>query len=320
MKKISILIILLPLFLNISAQEENNIHEEEITLQTDTGNLYGTLTLADTNQTTPLVIIIAGSGPTDRNGNNYAGLKTNAYKMLAHDLALHEISSFRFDKRGVAQSKSAAKSEKDLRFETYIQDVKDWIDLLKKDKRFSAIFILGHSEGSLIGMIAIENRRDISGYISIAGAGKPIDKIIHEQLKGKLSPELMAESDKILDSLKAGKTVSNINMMLWSLYRPSVQPYMISWLKYNPQVEIKKILVPVLIIQGTSDTQVSTEDAELLKNAKPDAKLVIIENMNHVLKEVRSPEENTASYKNPEIPLQKKLIEELVNFIQTNIK
>jgi pimeloyl-ACP methyl ester carboxylesterase len=237
--------------------------------------------------------------------------------MLAESFAGNGISTLRFDKRGIAKSKSAMTSESDLRFDTYINDALEWINLLQKDKRFSKIIVLGHSEGSLIGIVAAEQSAAVSGLISVAGAGSPIDTILHSQLKTQLSPQLLDESVKILDTLRQGKTVSKMNPVLLSLFRPSVQPYMISWIKYDPAAEIKKLRIPVLIIQGSTDIQVSIKDARLLSAAKPDAKLLIIDNMNHIMKQAEADRQNNiATYSNPELPLKQGLVEELVSFIK----
>lgn len=290
--------------------------ESEMILKTSTGDIYGTLTVPDHVKISPIVLIIPGSGPTDRDCNSAVGIKTNAYKMLADSFANNGISTLRFDKRGIGQSKPAMTSESDLRFETYINDVVAWISLLKTDPRFSKVILLGHSEGSLIGMVAAE-QTDIAAFVSIAGAGKPADQILKDQLKTKLPPALMDQSNKILDSLKMGLTVSKVDPSLVSLYRPSVQPYMISWMKYDPAKEISKLKIPVLIIQGTTDIQVSVDDAKLLSEAKPDAKLLIIENMNHVLKDCDSDlQKNIATYKNPDLPLKQGLVDDIVSFIE----
>lgn len=316
MKKLIITLFIGTIGLFANAQKSTVSSETDRILKTATGNIYGTLTIADNSKATPVVLIIAGSGPTDRDGNSSMGLQTNAYKMLAQDLAKNGISSLRFDKRGIGQSKAAMSSEHDLRLETYIKDVTNWISMLKADKRFSSIIVLGHSEGSLIGMMAAGQAK-VAGFISIAGVGKSADKILKEQLKDKLPLSLLQESNSILDSLKAGKTVAKVSPSLASLYRPSVQPYMISWMKYDPAKEISKLKMPVLIIQGTTDLQVTVGDAKLLSTAKPDAKLLIMDNMNHVLKEAEADvQKNMASYQNPALPLKTGLTEEIIQFIK----
>jgi pimeloyl-ACP methyl ester carboxylesterase len=206
-------------------------------------------------------------------------------------------------------------SESEIRLETYIKDVVSFINKFKTDKRFSKIILLGHSEGSLIGIIAAE-QTNVSAFISIAGAGQSGDIILQDQLKNKLPFQLLTESNKILDSLKAGKTVSNVSSDLFSLYRPGIQPYLISWIKYNPAKELSKLKIPVLIIQGTTDIQVSVSEAKILHASKPDAKLLIIINMNHILKESEiDSKKNIATYNNPDLPLKPGLMEGIVNFI-----
>lgn len=292
--------------------------ESGIGLKTGTGDIYGTLTLPSITQKPPVVLIITGSGPTDRDGNSPMGLKTNAYKMLAAKLAEKGISSVRFDKRGIGESKSAMKSESELRFETYIDDVVSWINLLKSDKRFSQIILLGHSEGSLIGIVAAE-KTAVSALVSLAGVGRPADKVLEDQLKTKLPPPLLLESNRILDSLRNGKMASKVDQSLFALYSPGVQPYLISWIKYDPSKEISKLKIPVLIIQGSNDLQATVEDAKMLSASKPDSKLLIIENMNHVVKECGSDlQKNVATYNNPDLPLKAGLVDEIVSFIKNH--
>ena len=319
MQKLLITIIISTLVGGLNAQDNNNsvYTATEIVLGTSTGQIFGTLVVPVNVKKSPVVLIIAGSGPTDRNGNSPLGVQANTYRMISENLAENGIASLRFDKRGIAQSRPAMTAESDLRFETYINDVNAWISLLKSDKQFSSIIILGHSEGSLIGMVAAEQSK-VNGYISASGSGRAADLLIKEQLENKLPPQLMDESDKILDSLKAGKTVSKVNPVLASLYRPSVQPYMISWLRYDPVKVIAKQKIPVLIVQGTTDLQVPVKDANLLSAAKPDAKLLVIENMNHVLKESdMDQQKNIETYKNPDLKLKSGLAEGIVSFIKS---
>ena len=207
--------------------------EAPIVLETKTGTIKGTIIVADTTKKTPIVIIIAGSGPTDRNGNNPM-MVNNSLKMLAERLAEQGIASLRFDKRGIAESKNANVDESELRFENYVDDVKAWSELLKKDRRFSDLIILGHSEGSLIGIIASQDKQ-VDKFISIAGAGFPASDILLKQLKEQ-SPLAYQMSKPIIDKLEKGETIDNAPEMLYALFRPSVQPYLISWFKYNPQV------------------------------------------------------------------------------------
>jgi pimeloyl-ACP methyl ester carboxylesterase len=287
--------------------------DTDISLVTTTGKIEGSLVYPEIKQKIPVVLIIAGSGPTDRNGNNPM-MKNNSLKMLAEALAANGIASLRFDKRGVAKSASAAVDESDLRFETMINDVEGWIDLLSKDNRFSEITVLGHSEGSTIGMLASQ-RSEVKKYISLAGPGVMASNKIKEQLAVQ-APFIMEQAGPILDSLAAGHIVKEVPPMLLSIARPSLQPYIISWFKYDPQVEIAKLDKPILVIQGTTDIQVSIDDADKLKKANSKAQLEIIENMNHVLKEIGEDKAvNMQSYNNPELPLKNGLVDIVVEFV-----
>ena len=281
--------------------------ELDQTLQTSTGELSGTLTVPILKGTFPVALIIAGSGPTDRNGNN-AQMKNNSLQMLAHELAAQGIASLRYDKRGIGKSASAMISEELLRFENYVEDAKDWATQLKTDPRFNKLIIIGHSEGSLIGMLACEQA---DAFVSLAGAGRPIDVILKEQLTEQLSGQkkLLRAANEGLSKLKEGKLVKDAPVELFGLFRPSVQPYITSWMKYDPAVEIAKLEIPIVIIQGSTDLQVKEEDARMLFMAHPlDSRLIIIEEMNHVLKIAPADRlKNIETYSKPELPLAEEL-------------
>jgi pimeloyl-ACP methyl ester carboxylesterase len=300
------------LFNNVIAFNGNkNTQDSTVVLSTKTGDIFGTVCLPMSFYKGPVVLIIAGSGPTDRNGNS-TFTKNNNLKFIAQNLADSGIASLRFDKRGIGQSAAAMKSERDLIFEDYISDVKQWIIFLQKDTRFTKIIIAGHSEGSLIGMVAAT---EADKYISISGAGEPIAFTLKKQLKTQ--PDTIKKlSNTIIDSLSEGHEVKNVPLLLFSLFRPSVQPYLISWFKYNPVAEIAKLKIPVLIIQGDKDLQVSEENAHQLHEACPNSKLVVLQNMNHVLKTVSDEKDNSKSYKDADRPLHPELIREMVSFIK----
>ena len=269
-------------FLFITGLLSAQLEEKPITLATETGNIQGAMLLPEHFNKIPVVLIIAGSGPTDRNGNNPM-MKNNSLKMLAEGLGNHGIASVRFDKRGIAESTAAGLKESDLKFETYIEDVKDWIDLLEKNDSFSAIVVLGHSEGSLIGMIASQNKT-VDKFISVAGVGEPAAKPLERQLRAQPS-FVWEQSAPILRDLEMGKEVDTVPQMLYSLFRPSVQPYLISWFKYNPQAELAKLDIPILLVQGTTDIQVDMQNVEQLHASNPKSEKVILQGMNHILKE-----------------------------------
>ena len=177
------------------------------------------------------------------------------------------------------------------------------------------MIIAGHSEGSLIGMVAAR-KAAAAAYVSIAGIGRPADSVIRAQLMGKLPPDLRETSDKILEALKNGNTINDVPPSLAALYRPSVQPYLISWFRYDPREHLKTLKIPVLIVQGTTDIQVSVDDARALAAAKPDAKLEIIDGMNHVMKKVEADQsKQVASYSDPTLPVDQRLVEAIAAFV-----
>ncbi len=287
--------------------------EESITLSTKTGNIEGTLLFPEKENNIPVALIISGSGPTDRDGNN-PYMKNNSLKMIATGLSEKGIATLRYDKRGIAKSKNAGLKENDLRFENYIDDAKQWVELLKNDIRFNQVVVIGHSEGSLIGMIASQ-QTNVDKYISVAGVGRPAADILRTQLAGQ--PSVVLDTAlPIIDKLEKGDTITEVPQMLNSLFRPSVQPYIISWFRYDPQIEIAKLKISVLIIQGNTDIQVTVSEAKLLKEANPKAELEIIDGMNHILKEVEMDrQKNIQTYSQPDLPLEEGLIDIIFEFI-----
>lgn len=291
---------------------------ETVVLDTPGGKLYGTLELPARGAAPHAVaLIISGSGPTDRNGNSSViPGANNSLRYLAEGLASEGIASLRYDKRGVAESVMAAKSEEDLRFDTYIDDAVLWGQRLRADKRFSSLVVVGHSEGSLIGMVAAR-RLGAEGFVSVAGAGRRADVVILEQMKQQLSPELYAKTEEIFRALAEGRVVADVPDALAPLFRPSVQPYVGSWLKYDPAAEVSKLKVPVLIAQGEHDLQVSVADAKLLSKAQPAARLLLVAGMNHVLKDAPAEaRQQAAAYSDPALPVAPKLLAEVVAFVK----
>ena len=289
--------------------------QEEIVLATANGSLYGTLLVPASSEPVSVILIVAGSGPTDRNCN-VGDKHTNAYKMLAEDLKKAGIATLRYDKRGIGQSDLGVAAESELRFEMYMNDVKEWIDLLARDSRFSNVIVAGHSEGSLLGMIASENNARVAGFISIAGAGRPADVIIKEQL-ANIHPPVRKVMYDMLDTLKKGDTIPHVPPIYYSLFRPGVQPYMISWFRYDPAIEIRKLKIPVLIVQGLTDIQVKEADALELAGALPTAQTKLISKMNHVLKNCDTLDKNIQLpvYNNPDLPLHAELVPAIVDFV-----
>lgn len=298
-----------------------SITSEDVTLKTPTGEIYGTLELPAAKQPVAIALIIAGSGPTDRNGNTPAlPGSNNSLKMLADGLAERGIASLRYDKRGIAASRAAMTTEADLRFNNFIEDADAWIEQLRADKRFSTITVAGHSEGSLIGMVAArEGKAD--AYVSLEGAGRKASDLLAEQMKAQpLPPELLAQIQRILASLSAGTIPppDSVPQGLAALFRPSVMPYLVSWFKYDPGVEIGNLDVPVMIVQGTTDIQTSMTDADALVAGNKSAKFLKVEGMNHILKEVSGDRlAQIPKYSDPSLPVMPLLLDQIAAFIKS---
>lgn len=312
---------LLFLSLRAAAQTEEPLHHKLTAPAGIDLVLDGTLTLpAPLTRKVPVVLLIAGSGPTDRDCNSANGLRTDAFKQLADSLARSGIAVARYDKRGSGTNLKAmrtAQKPETMVFDHYVADAVGFIRQLQADKRFSGVVVAGHSEGSLVGMLAAR-QTSASGLISIAGPGRNIVDVMKEQGRMAGNPAaIQAEVDGALDSLRAGQPVHPKNPLLKAQLAPQTQPYLMSWMAYDPTNAVKMYNGPVLIIQGKKDLQVALADAEALKAARPDAKLVLFDQMNHILKDVRGDDkaENFGTYRNPDLPLSQGLVPAIVQFI-----
>lgn len=273
------------------------------------GDLY------QTKGSKTVILLVAGSGPTDRNGNS-GFVKNNSLKFLAESLVKSGFDVFTYDKRVVYLLKNK-KEIPVLGFRHGVEDIITIVDYLKKDLKYKNIVIAGHSEGALVGMLAAQ--KDVTAYISLAGVGKTIGKILLEQII-KQAPMLAEENAKILEQLKAGCKVTDVSPLLQGLYNEINQSYLIEWMQINPTEEIGKLKIPILIVNGAEDLQVGEENAELLYQAQPKATKVVIKNMNHIFKQVNNYSENMATYNNPELGIHPQLTEVIVQFLRENVK
>ena len=311
---LKLLVLSLTLFAGLA---QATVLQRPISLDTGNGELFGTLLLPKSDNPVPVVLIISGSGPTDRDGNNPDGGRNDSLKRLAWVLAKHNIASVRYDKRGVAASLAATPDERNLSVEAYVADAVAWSRKLGADPRLGPLVLLGHSEGALIASLAAP-QANAAAVISLSGSARPIDQVLRQQLGSRLPPPLMLRSNELLDSLKSGRLDDNVPPPLQVIFRPSVQPYLISLFRQDPAQAFAALKMPALIIQGSHDIQVSVDDARQLKAAKPDAELVLIEGMNHVLRIVPGDvKRQLASYKDPNLPLAAELSTRILHFIDS---
>lgn len=297
--------------------------EEEIYIRTKKDSLGGILSIPFDCEKCPAVLIIQGSGPTDKDGNSaMLNGKNNSLKLLSETLNRAGIATLRYDKRGVGMSKKAFVSEQNLIFDDFVSDAEDFLKYLIKDKRFKRIGVVGHSQGSLIGMLISQNKK-VKAFASIAGPSFSIDNTLLTQIKANPynPPQLIKEAEDITVSLKNGIAIDSVSPYLLSIYRPSIQLFMMSWMKYDPTEEISKLKSPVLVINGSTDLQINVEDAQRLQISNEKAELVIIEGMNHVLKNAKANAlESNASYSNPALPLNEEFQKEIIAFFTKNLK
>ncbi|UGU15384.1 alpha/beta hydrolase [Sinomicrobium kalidii] len=297
---------------------ENNSNkikrEQGLSIEVEGGEIKGTLLIPDGQGDVPLIILIAGSGPTDRNGNSIF-TQNNSLMYLANELDDIGVATFRYDKRGIGESANIKENEL-ATANDFVNDIVEIIRQFKSDSRFYKTILLGHSEGSLLGVLASQ-REEVDGFISIAGPGFHLSHSLKQQIMENLPSEQRDSALFILNNLSKGNVVKSIPDDLNTLFSEKSQIFLMSMFKYDPAVEIKKLDIPVLILQGDSDLQISIEDANRLKKAYPKADYVILKNMNHIMKEVGTDRKsNIETYYNPKIPIKKEIITHIGQFLK----
>ena len=285
------------------------------------GPLKGTM-LAPSKAGVPVVLMIPGSGPVDRDGNSPQGLKAAPLKLLAEGLAANGIATVRADKRGMYASAAATPDANAVTISAYAADVKSWATSIRHQTGATCIWVLGHSEGGLVALAAARDSSDICGLVLVSAAGRPIGAVLAEQLKSNpANAPILDQALGAITELEAGRHVdtTTLNPALLPLFRPSVQDFLIDEMALDPAKLIASFHKPVLILQGERDIQISVDDARLLKQASPKAKLVLLPDTNHALKTVASDDRsaNIATYADPSLPLAPNLVSSITAFIES---
>ncbi|MEO9873832.1 MAG: alpha/beta fold hydrolase [Anderseniella sp.] len=277
------------------------------------------LTTGDTSS--PTVIIVPGSGPTDRDGNNPLGVTAATYRYLAQDLAKAGISSIRIDKRGMFGSKTAVKDANKVTLADYADDIHSWIRVAREKNDGSCVWLLGHSEGALVVLLAAQTKGPVCGLLLVSSPGRTFGDVLRQQLRDNpANTPLLDDAMTAIKALESGRKVdvTKFHPALQGLFAPQVQGYMSDLMAYDPAKLIANIPVPVLILQGEQDLQVTLQDANRLHGALPAARLVLIPRSNHVLKQVTSDNRaaNLATYADPSAPLAPGVIDAITNFVK----
>ena len=269
----------------------------------------------------PVVLIIPGSGPTDRDGNNPLGITAAPYRLLADALALRGIATLRADKRGMFGSKAAIADPNAVTLADYAADAHEWAHALRERTGARCVWLLGHSEGGLIALVAAQDPKDLCGLILVAAPGRRFGAILREQLQANpANAPILAPAMAALDSLEAGKFVdaSLLPRPLLALFNSKVQPYLMDMLRADPAKLAASTKLPMLIIRGGKDLQISAVDAAALHAARPDSKLIEPPDMNHVLKDVEGNDHsaNIAAYGDPSLPVDASLADGIAAFVK----
>jgi len=291
------------------------VEERPFSFTSGTMELAGTLTLPAEADRPPIAVIVAGSGPTDRNGNARGGLRTNAYAQLAWGLATKGIASLRYDKRVLPTAKGQLNLTQ-LTFQDLAADVAAAVNAVRGD--YGKVVLIGHSEGGDLAIQAVATGLAVNGLVLIATPGRDVRALLQEQLGRQLSPAMLERFDSAFARYVRGEPmVDTLPPALLTLLAPVNQRYMQTWAAFDPTREIAKLTVPILIIQGEADIQIGVGDAQALKNAQPNAELVLLPGMNHVMKAVTDTAlaVQASSYTNPALPVVPALIQTVAGFV-----
>ncbi len=282
------------------------------------GPLKGTL--LDAGKGAPIAIIIPGSGPTDRDGNNPMGVKAAHLKMLTEGLAAQGVSTIRIDKRGMFGSKGAVAPGGDVRIADYVTDIGNWVAVARAKTGAKCVWLIGHSEGGMVALATAQAQKHLCGVVLAASLGRKMTLVMREQFaKNPGNAPLMPQVTAVLDSIEAGKVgdTSAMHPALAPIFSPANQRYLMDTSAYDPGKLIATYKGPTMIVQGGRDLQTTMDDANAMKAGQPSALLKVFAEMNHLLKDAPAdPAGNLATYNDPNLPLTPGLVDAIAGFIK----
>ena len=265
------------------AEAEDGVEVHPLDLKQESGSLRGELWIPHgSTAATPVVVMFAGSGPTDRDGNQRM-VRTNAYKEMARALARAGIASARFDKRGVGESKDST-PEDHLTMRDTVADGRAVVRAVRRERPGAPIALAGHSEGALVAM-ELGSEAGVRSVVLLASPGRPLGDVLLEQLARKLDAATVDRAREILVAIASGAEVGPVPKPLEPIFRPSVRPYVRSMMAMDPVKLVARIKVPVTIVQGRHDLQVTAADATALGHAAPGAEVVFVARASHMFKD-----------------------------------
>ncbi len=298
------------------------VTESDFSFTREDARLAGTLTMPTAARgRLPVALIVAGSGPTDRDGNNPPVLHTNMYAQLAWALARHGIVSVRYDKRGLGGSAMPI-DPFELTTDDFMEDVIAGARALADDGRFSRVFLIGHSEGAQLAIQAANRGAPTAGVIMISGLGRPLPVVMREQVARMLDEQTLAQFDTALARYLRGEEPGDVSPAIRPLFLPQNQRFLISMAEYDGPAELRRADVPVMIVHGGRDLQIADADAEALIAARPDAHALILPHANHTLKRTdeTTPMGQLPTYRDPTLPLDPGLVVGIVEWVRERLR
>jgi pimeloyl-ACP methyl ester carboxylesterase len=291
--------------------------ESPYTVHRGTLGLAGTLTLPrNAAGAVPVAVIIAGSGPTDRNGNSLLGIRPNSYAQLAWRLAEKGIATLRYDKRGLPGTRGTFDIT-NMTMDDFAADAGAAAESLSRDRRFSRVVFIGHSEGASLALIAARQGAPVAGVVHVSGLGRSVGEVLREQLGRQFDSATLVRYDTAMKQYLLGEQPADVPPQLAMLFVPVNRTFMRSMMAFDAPAAIRAVRQPVLIVQGATDLQATVADAERIQAARPDARLVVIPEMNHVLKHVtdQTMAGQMASYNDPTVPIMPNVVNAIADWI-----